>query len=57
MKRKMLYIFMVIIILLCGVNLVDGGVKKTEPNEVIYETEEPVYAEYYKNGIFTNNQD
>ena len=57
MKRKMLYIFMVIIILLCGVSLVDGEVKKTEPDEIIYEAEEPVYVEYYENGIFTNSQD
>ena len=57
MKRKMLYIFMVIIILLCGVSLVDGEVKKTEPNEIIYEAEEPVYVEYYENGIFTNYKD
>lgn len=57
MKRKMLYIFMVIIILLCGVSLVDEEVKKTEPDEIIYETEEPVYVEYYENGIFTNGQD
>ena len=57
MKRKMLYIFMVIIILLCGVSLVDGEVKKTEPDEIIYEAEEPVYVEYYENGIFTNGQD
>lgn len=57
MKRKMLYIFMVIIILLCGVSLVDGEVKKTEPDEIIYEAEEPVYVEYYENGIFTNSKD
>lgn len=57
MKRKMLYIFMVIIILLCGVSLVDGEVEKTEPDEIIYEAEEPVYVEYYENGIFTNSQD
>ena len=57
MKRKMLYIFMVIIILLCGVSLVDREVKKTEPDEIIYEAEEPVYVEYYENGIFTNSQD
>ena len=57
MKRKMLYIFMVIIILLCGVSLVDEEVKKTEPDEIIYEAEEPVYVEYYENGIFTNGQD
>ena len=57
MKRKMLYIFMVIIILLCGVSLVDGEVKKTEPDEIIYEEEESVYVEYYENGIFTNSQD
>ena len=57
MKRKMLQIFMVIIILLCGVSLVDGEVKKTEPDEIIYEAEEPVYVEYYENGIFTNGQD
>ena len=48
---------MVIIILLCGVSLVDGEVKKTEPDEIIYEAEEPVYVEYYENGIFTNSQD
>ena len=57
MKRKMLYIFMVIIILLCGVSLVDEEVKKTEPDEIIYEAEEPVYVEYYENGIFTNGRD
>ena len=57
MKRKMLYIFMVIIILLCGVSLVDEEVEKTEPDEIIYEEEESVYVEYYENGIFTNSQD
>lgn len=57
MRRKMFYIFMVIIILLCGVSLVDEEVKKTEPNEIIYEAEEAVYVEYYESGIFTNNQD
>ena len=48
---------MVIIILLCGVSLVDEEVKKTEPDEIIYEAEEPVYVEYYENGIFTNGRD
>ena len=48
---------MVIIILLCGVSLVDEEVKKTEPDEIIYETEEQVYVEYYEDAIFTNSQD
>ena len=57
MKRKMLYILMVIIILLCGMDLVEENEKNTESEEITYKEEEPVYVEYYENGIFTNSQD
>ena len=57
MKRKMLYILMVIIILLCGMDLVEENEKNTESEEITYKAEEPVYVEYYEENIFTSNQD